>query len=101
MNFQYNLKELNFHFGSWILLFKYKCVLDSKQWAINQKYVLISLLNLRIDMETEEILYGNRSSPSFGSYGQQSKQSAIRTSFFALRNNILEDLQETNSETVI
>ncbi|CAG2242981.1 unnamed protein product [Mytilus edulis] len=53
----------------------------------------------RIDMETEEILYGNRSSPSFGSYGQQSKQSAIRTSFFALRNNILEDLQETNSET--
>lgn len=52
-------------------------------------------------METEEILYGNRSSPSFGSYGQQSKQSAIRTSFFALRNNILEDLQETNSETVI
>ncbi|XP_063415448.1 uncharacterized protein LOC134697235 isoform X2 [Mytilus trossulus] len=53
----------------------------------------------RIDMETEEILYGNRSSPSLGSYGQQSKQSAIRTSFFALRNNILEDLQETNSET--
>ncbi|XP_052077218.1 uncharacterized protein LOC127715238 isoform X2 [Mytilus californianus] len=53
----------------------------------------------RIDMETEEILYGNRSSPSFGGYGQQSKQSAIRTSFFALRNNILEDLQETNSET--
>ena len=55
-------------------------------------------------METEEILYGNRSSPSFGryssSYSDQSKQSAIRTSFFALRNNILEELKTTNSETV-
>lgn len=58
----------------------------------------------RIDMETEEILYGNRSSPSLGGYhGHQSdnaKQTAIRTSFFALRNNILEELKNTNSDTV-
>jgi len=55
-------------------------------------------------METEEILYGNRSSPSLGGYhGHQSdnaKHTAIRTSFFALRNNILEELKNTNSDTV-
>jgi hypothetical protein len=55
-------------------------------------------------METEEILYGNRSSPSLGGYhGHQSdnaKRTAIRTSFFALRNNILEELKNTNSDTV-
>ena len=55
-------------------------------------------------METEEILYGNWSNPSLGGYhGHQSdnaKQTAIWTSFFALRNNILEELKNTNSDTV-
>jgi hypothetical protein len=53
-------------------------------------------------METEEILYGNRSSPSLGGYhrhqSDNAKQTAIRTSFFALRNNILEELKNTNIE---